>query len=64
MESDLATTQKTPADGAKALKLVEGEKEAIQAESEWLRKEGKVVEAKCKGVEQENVQLKKEIEEL
>lgn len=64
VESDLATTKKTPADGAKALKLVEGEKEAIRAESEWLRKKGKVVEAKCKGVKQENVQLKKEIEEL
>lgn len=64
VESDLAATKKTPADGAKALKLVEGKQEAIRAESKWLRKQGKVVEAKCKGVEQENVQPKKEIEEL
>lgn len=64
VESDLAATQKTAADGAEALKLVDGEKETIRDESEWLRNEGKTVEAKCKGVEQENVQLKKEIEEL
>lgn len=38
VESDLAATQKTPADGANALKLVEGKQEVIRVESKWLRK--------------------------
>ncbi|KAL6314838.1 hypothetical protein AAG906_029053 [Vitis piasezkii] len=51
-------------EGIEALKLVEGERKAIRAEAERLKKEGGVVEAKIKGVEQENSQLKKEMEEL
>lgn len=41
-----------------------GEREAIRVETNKLRKEAGIAEAKLTGVEQENSQLKKEMEEL
>ena len=41
-----------------------GEKEAIRVETNKLRKEAGIAEAKLTRVEQENSQLKKEMEEL
>lgn len=64
MENDLAAAQKVAAEGVEALKLAEGKKEAIDTKADKIRKEGKVPEAKLKKVEQENVELKKEMEEL
>lgn len=46
------------------LKLVEGENGAIRVEVDWLKEKGETMEAKYKGAEQENSQLKREIEEL
>ena len=51
-------------EGAEALKLVEGEKETICTKVDKLREEGRIVEAKLKKAEQENAQLKKEMEKL
>lgn len=39
-ENDLATTQKTAAERVEALKLVEGEKEAIRVEADKLKEKG------------------------
>ena len=64
VESDLTAVQKVVVEGAKALKLADGEKEAIRAEADKLRNEGRTIEAKFKEAEWENVQLKKEMEEL
>ena len=63
-ESDLATIEKAIVEGAKALKLVEWEKEVILIDADKLREEGKIVEIKLKETEQENFELKKEMEEL
>ena len=63
-KSDLATTQKVTPDRTEALKLVEMENEVVHAEADKLREEGRTVGAKCKEAEQENAQLKKEMEEL
>ena len=41
-----------------------GEREAIRVEMNKLRKEAGIAKAKLTGVEQENSQLKKEMEEL
>ena len=41
-----------------------GEREAIRVETNKLRKEAGIAKAKLTGVEQENSQLKKEMEEL
>lgn len=51
VESDLAAAQKVAADGVEALKPVEEEKEAICAESERLKEEGKAAKAKHKEAE-------------
>ena len=64
VESDLTVVQKVAVEGAEALKLADGEKEAIRAEVDKLRNEGRTTEAKFKEAEWENVQLKKEMEEL
>ena len=64
VESDLTVIQKVAVEGAEALKLADGEKEAIRAEVDKLRNEGRTTEAKFKEAEWENVQLKKEMEEL
>lgn len=64
VESDLAAAQKAAVDGVEALKPAEEEKEAICAESERLKEEGKATKAKCKEAELENAQLKKDMEEL
>ena len=64
VESDLTVVQKVAVEGAEALKLADGEKEAIRAEADKLRNKGRTTEAKFKEAEWENVQLKKEMEEL
>lgn len=64
VEADLAAAQKVVADGAKMLKLVEGEKRTIWAEVDRLKKKGEAMEAKFKGTKQENTQLRREVEEL
>lgn len=64
VEADLAATQKAVGDRTKALKLVKGEKRAICAEADWLKEKREAIEVKFKGVEQENSQLWREVEEL
>ena len=64
VESDLAAAQKAAAEEAKALKLAEGEKEAIHAEADKLREERRTTKAKFKEAKGENSQLKKEMEKL
>ena len=46
------------------LKLAEGEKGAIRAEADQLKREKEALEAQVKRAEQENSQLKKEMDEL
>lgn len=46
------------------LRLANGEKEAIPAKADRLKEEKEAIEAKYKGVEHENSQLKKEVDEL
>ena len=64
VETNLAVAQKAVANGAETLKLVEGEKGTIWAEVDWLKEKGEAMEAKYKGTEQENSQLKREVDEL
>lgn len=68
VETDLVATQKAVAKGAEALKLTEGEGErerrTIRAEADKLKETKKATEAKFKGAEQENSQLRREVEEL
>ena len=64
VEADLAAAQKVVADGAEMLKLDEGEKGVIRVEADQLKEEKEVLEAKYKGAEQENSQLKNEMDEL
>lgn len=63
-KNDLINARKVAAEGAKTLKLVERAREAVRAEANKLRKESIMAEAKLKGAEQENSQLKKETKEL
>lgn len=46
------------------LKEIEEEREVAKAEACQMREEMETTEAKCKNVEQEKDQLKKELEEL
>ncbi|RVW33982.1 hypothetical protein CK203_100762 [Vitis vinifera] len=55
---------KVVANGAETLKLVEMEKGTIWAEVDRLKEKGEAMEAKYKGTEQENSQLKREVDEL
>lgn len=64
METDLVASQKAVVERVEALKMVEEEKASVHVETNKLRKEGRNAEAKCKETEQENAQLKKEMEEL
>lgn len=64
VEADLAAAQKAVADGAEALKLVEKENGAIHAKADRLKEKEKAMEAKFKGAEQENSQLRRGVEEL
>ena len=64
VEADLATAQKAVADGVKKLNLAKEEKGAIRAEANPLKREKEALEGQVKGVEQENSQLKKEVDEL
>ena len=52
------------ADGTEQLGRVEGEKEAIRAEADTLKKEKEALEGQVNEVGQENLQLKRETEEL
>lgn len=51
VENDLIAIQKATAEGAEALKLVEGDREPIRAEADKLKKEGEIAKTKLKGVE-------------
>ena len=64
VEADLATAQKVVADGTEMLKLAKGEKWAIWAEGDQLKREKEALKAQVKGAEQENSQLKKKMDEL
>lgn len=74
VEGELAAAQKVAAEGVEALRRAEEERDALQMEDERLRKESEEaerlrkeresMEAKFQESEQENVHLKKEIEEL
>lgn len=61
VKADLAAAQKAVADRAETLKLVEGEKGTICAEVDWLKEKGEAMEAKYKGAEQKNSQLRREV---
>ena len=52
------------ADGTEQLGRVEGEKEAIRAEADTLKKEKEALKGQVNEVGQENLQLKRETEEL
>ena len=64
VEADLTAAQKAVADGAEMLKLAKGEKGVIRAEADQLKEEKEALEAKQNGAEQENSQLKNEMDEL
>lgn len=64
METDLVVSQKVVVERVEALKLVEEEKASVHVETNKLRNEGRNAEAKRKETEQENAQLKNEMEEL
>ena len=51
-------------DEKERLRQVEGEKEAIRAEADTLKKEKEVLEGQVNEAGQENLQLKREMEEL
>lgn len=63
-KNNLIAAQKAAVEGAEALQLAEGEREAIRAKADKLRKKGGVAKTKLKRAKQENSQLKKEMEEL
>lgn len=56
-ETNLAVVLKIAAEKAKALKKAEEEREAFQIESEGMRKQEEISEAKLKEAEQENSKL-------
>ncbi|KAL6332490.1 hypothetical protein AAG906_008521 [Vitis piasezkii] len=62
-EAELASARKAVSDGAERLCQVEEEKEAIWAEADSLKKEKEALEGQVNEVGQENLQLKKEMEE-
>ena len=64
VEAQLASARKAVSDGAERLCQVEGEREAIRAEADSLRKEKEALEGQVNEVGQENLQLKREMEEL
>lgn len=64
VETNLDVAQKAAAKRGDALKLAEGDRDVFRAEANKLKKEGEAAEAKLKGVEQKNSQLKREVEEL
>ena len=64
VEAKLASAWKVVSDGAERLCHVEGEKEAIRAKADSLRKEKEALEGQVNEVGQENLQLKREMEEL
>ena len=64
VENDLTVARKVVAEGAKALKLAEWERETFWVEADKLKKESEATKAKLKGFKQENSQLKREVEEL
>lgn len=51
VKSDLVAAQKAATDGAEALKMAEGEKEAAQAKAERMKRESEATEAKCQEAE-------------
>ena len=63
-ENDPVAAQKAITDRGKLLKEIEEEREVVKAEVCQMREEMETTEAKCKNVEQEKDQLKKELEEL
>ena len=64
VEAELASVRKAVSDGAEQLCQVEGEREAIRAEADSLRKEKEALEGQVNEAGQENLQLKREMEEL
>ena len=60
----MAAAQKAIADRVEMLKLVEGEKGVIWVEANRLKEKGEAMEVKYKGAEQENSQLRREVDEL
>ena len=64
VEAELATAQKVVADGAEQLSRVEEEKGVIRAEADMLKKEKEALADQVNRVKQENLQLKREMDEL
>ena len=64
VEAKLTAARKAVADGTEQLGRVEGEKEAIRAEANILKKEKQALEGQVNEAGQENLQLKKETDEL
>lgn len=64
VEAKLVTAWKAAVDGSEQLCLVEGEKEVIRAKADILKKTKEALESQVHEVGQENLQLKRETEEL
>ena len=64
VEGELAAAQKAVTDGAEQLSRAEEEKGVIQAEADMLKKEKEALADQVNRVKQENLQLKREMDEL
>ena len=64
VETELAAAQKAVVDGADQLSRAEEEKGVIRAEADTLKREKEALEGQVNGAEQENLQLKNDVEEL
>ncbi|KAJ9701495.1 hypothetical protein PVL29_006724 [Vitis rotundifolia] len=63
-KSDMAAAQKAISDRERLLKETKKENEVAKAKARRMGEEKKVAETKCKYVEREKYQLRKELEEL
>ena len=63
VETELAAARKAVADGTEQLSRAEEEKRVVRAEANLLKKEKAALEGQVNEVGQENLQLKKEMEE-
>ena len=64
VDAELAATRKAVTDGAEQLSRAEEEKRVVRAEADTLKKEKEALEGQVNEVGQDNLQLKKEMDEL
>ena len=64
VEAELASARKAVSDGAERLYQVEGDREVIRVEADSLKKEKEALEGQINEAGQENLQLRREMEEL